>query len=114
MTFEPFCAEPVGPLPSLEELDRQVAAARDIFTANWTGTAAHEKQRVEKEAPGTWPEIERKAETWRAEGIAKIEKFALEFSRRWPEAEREQWRRLSLAGGYRALSIRIGNEWPWN
>jgi hypothetical protein len=38
---------------------------------------------------------------------------AAEFSRRWPEPEREQWRRLSLAGGFRALEERIGREWPW-
>lgn len=113
VTFEPFCAEPVGPLPPIDELDRQVAAAREEFQVNWTGTAAHEKLRIEKEAPGTWPKIEKKADTWRTEGIAGIEKAALEFSRRWPKAEREQWRRLSLAGGYRALSNRIGSEWPW-
>jgi hypothetical protein len=54
-----------------------------------------------------------KAEAWRMEGIAELETFAVEFSDRWPEAEREQWRRLSLAGGFRALDERIRHEWPW-
>ena len=58
-------------------------------------------------------EIEKKAETWRTEQIARIEAVATRFSRRWPEADREQWRRLSLAGGFRALPEQIGRDWPW-
>jgi hypothetical protein len=110
---EPYCAEPVGPLPSLGELDRQVAVARKTFMEAWAETAAHMKAHTEKDSPGAWPEIEKKAEAWRAERIAGIEKFAADFSRRWPEAEREQWRRLALAGGFAALSERMSREWPW-
>jgi len=112
-SLKPFCAEPVDPLPSLEALDRQIAEARAAFDEDWKECSAAEKQRLQKAAPRTWPEVEKKAATWRADGIAEIEEVAAEFSRRWPEPEREQWRRLSLAGGFRALEERIGREWPW-
>jgi len=112
-SLKPFCAEPVDPLPSLEALDRQIAEARAAFDEDWKECSAAEKQRIQKTAPRTWPEVEKKAAIWRADGIAEIEEVAVEFSRRWPEPEREQWRRLSLAGGFRALRERIGREWPW-
>jgi hypothetical protein len=112
-SLKPFCAEPVDPLPALEALDRQLAEARPAFDENWKECSAAENQRIEKNAPRTWPEIEKKAATWRVDGIAEIEKLAAEFSHRWPEPEREEWRRLSLAGGFRALGERIAREWPW-
>jgi hypothetical protein len=112
-SLKPFCAEPVDPLPTLEALDLQIAEAQATFDESWKECSASEKRRIEKEAPRTWPEVEKKAATWRTDGITEIESAAAEFSRHWPEAEREKWRRLSLAGGFRALDERIGSHWPW-
>jgi hypothetical protein len=75
--------------------------------------AAVERERIEKGLPRDWREIEKKAAGWRSDGIAEIEKAAAEFSRNWPDPDREKWRRLSLAGGFRVLEERIAREWPW-
>jgi hypothetical protein len=47
-------------------------------------------------------------ENWN--GCSAAEKQRIEKA---PEPEREQWRRLSLAGCFRALEERIAREWPW-
>jgi len=107
---EPFCAEPLGPLPSVEELDRQIADVREKMDQAWTEAAAA-KQKEAGERP--WPEVEKRATAWRQARMAGVEKGAATFAQRWPEKEREQWRRLSLRGRLEAVLEEIQRQWPW-
>jgi hypothetical protein len=52
-----------GRIAPLDQLERKITTARAAFEQNWKACAASEKQRVQKEAPGKGPEIEKKAET---------------------------------------------------
>ena len=108
---EPFCAEPVGPLPSVGELDREIAAVRAKIDQAWNEAAAA-KQKEESERP--WAEVERQAAAWRQSRISAVEKAAAAFARRWPEKEREQWLRLSLRGRLEAVLEEVTRRWPWS
>ena len=107
---EPFCAEPLGPLPSIDELDRQIADVRAKIDQAWSEAAA-DKQKEAGERP--WPEVEKRATAWRQVRMAGVEKTAATFAQRWPEKEREQWRRLSLRGRLEAVLEEIQRQWPW-